>query len=298
MKPLNLIGRKLDFEVARAEGLIKFSDLDINQEIPKYSTDLVSFGYLVNKYLVSIYWDVISKKWYAKLDGHIRISGESPSIALCRAIVDSKYGRGIAVGNKYGRLTILAANTSVGKSWNYKSLCICECGTVKEIFNASLKSGSSQSCGCWNREISRMQKTAFKHGYRDDPIYAVWNAMRARCENEKNHAYKDYGARGISVCKEWKDFRNFINDMGYRPSDNHSIDRINNNGNYEPSNCRWSTRKEQSNNKRNNVFWSIDGIDMTAPQAAEKFGMRLSLIRGRIRKGKTLIEAINQGVGK
>ncbi len=160
----------------------------------------------------------------------------------------------IPVGTKFGRLTVKGPAGMRGR--NATSLCECECGTVKAILNLTLKSGGTQSCGCLAREraSARVKENPprLKHGGKRTITYNSWQGMVSRCLNEKDWKYKRYGGRGITVCRRWSDpdsgFLNFLEDMGQRPSSAHSIDRINNDGNYEPGNCRWATRAQQNQN--------------------------------------------------
>jgi len=133
-----------------------------------------------------------------------------------------------------------------GKSRIYW-VCKCDCGIVKEISSLSLSGAGTQSCGCLKRE------RITTHNMTHTPEYRTWWGMLQRCENPKNSRYTDYGGRGISVCERWKTFQNFFDDMGNRPSANHSIDRWpDNDRGYEPGNCRWATRSQQQLNKRQN----------------------------------------------
>jgi hypothetical protein len=116
--------------------------------------------------------------------------------------------------------------------------------------------------------------------------------MISRCKNEYNTSYNNYGARGIKVCDRWLDFENFYIDMGPRPSPKHSIDRIDVNGNYEPSNCRWATLEEQMNNTSRNVFYEYKGEKLTIAQLARKYNIPVTTLANRLLDGKSISEAI------
>ena len=127
----------------------------------------------------------------------------------------------------------------------------CMCGNTFVAHRGNVKPGHTKSCGCWQAESRVVSHTT--HGFRGTPTYASWANMKNRCLNPKVPKYKDYGARGITVCKRWLDsFASFIADMGERPA-HLTLDRINNDGNYEPGNCRWATAKQQVNNRRCSV---------------------------------------------
>lgn len=125
------------------------------------------------------------------------------------------------------------------------------------------------------------------------PLYPIWLHMRQRCLYPTCKEYKYYGARGITICERWDDFRSFVEDVGTKPSSLHSLDRKDNNGNYEPDNVRWATKKEQMNNTRFNVFLEFNGERLTIKQWSERTGIKYETLRGRIRSKKNLsIEAI------
>ena len=124
------------------------------------------------------------------------------------------------------------------------------------------------------------------------PEYKAWEKMRARCRNPKEPGFDSYGGRGISICKQWESFEVFLEDLGIRPSSEYSLDRINVNGNYSPENCRWATRKEQNNNKRNNHRVQLGDKIFTLQQVAELVGINHKVVRNRIRRGWSYEEAL------
>lgn len=154
-----------------------------------------------------------------------------------------------SIGQRFGRLVVLGLSDYK----RYRILCKCDCGNIVPIYKYNLRDGISKSCGCLRNEI------VTKHGHNTDkkgksPTYSSWDGIIQRCNNPNCKAYKHYGGRGITVCERWNKFENFLADMGENPSKGYSIDRIDVNGNYEPSNCRWATAKEQSRNKRATVI--------------------------------------------
>lgn len=159
------------------------------------------------------------------------------------------------LGQTFGRWTALVRKEN-SKSGHTQWLCRCSCGTLKIVHGNSLVRGLSRSCGCYMREVTgRMGANTRLHGFADTPEYQTWLNMHRRCYDTTNRRWKRYGKRGIQVCVRWHrgnsdGLANFINDMGQRPSKIHSIDRINNDSHYMPSNCRWATRSEQMRNRK------------------------------------------------
>lgn len=186
-------------------------------------------------------------------------------------------------GARYGRLLVLefaGRNEKKHPIWR----CQCDCGSVIILKSHALTEGT-ESCGCLHKEVVR--DTFKKHGASRSPEYVAWQAMKARCFNAKGNAYRHYGARGVTVCERWKNsFENFFDDMGPRPSAQHSLDRFpNNDGNYEPGNCRWATKKEQDFNKRSTVILDCGGVPMTTLEASARFGVPIKRINERRSEG-------------
>lgn len=192
-------------------------------------------------------------------------------------------------GKRFGRWEVLRfSNMDHGNS---KWVCRCSCGTTRIKFGHALwkKNGPSGSCGCFWSEKN------LTHGMCYTPEYMAWKKMKARCHNPKSNRYHTNGARGIRICKKWKNsFQNFINDVGKRPSKNHSIDRIDNNGNYTPSNCRWATEEQQANNKSTSVVLSAFGRKMTISQWSKSRKIPYARIIGRLRLGWSHRKALSK----
>ena len=181
---------------------------------------------------------------------------------------------------KFGRLTALSPTKLKYQNkilWN----CECDCGKFITATTNQLKTGNTTSCGCYKKEILS------KHKMSKTSEYIILSLIKQRCLNKKSKDYKHYGSRGITICDRWlESFENFYKDMGPRPSLNHSIDRIDNNGNYEPSNCRWATKKEQANNTTRNVYFIYNGTKLSIENISIITGLKSRTIRSSISRCK------------
>ena len=206
--------------------------------------------------------------------GHKLRSGHTRSCGCLRPTL------GDLTGQKFGQLTAIVRAENSRAHHRYE--CLCECGNTATVMAQDLSRGHTQSCGCLARFNSQT------HGGRYMPEYKVWSGMLTRCRNSNQNSFRHYGGRGVTVCERWLDFSNFISDMGHRPSAQHQLDRINNDGDYEPSNCKWSTPIEQANNKRSNRRVTVRGVDFkSATEAARLYGVPPKRAQLRLRRGWT-----------
>lgn len=203
-------------------------------------------------------------------------------------------------GKRFGRwlVTGRAETVALHTFW----FCHCDCGATRAVRTKSLLRGASTSCGCFNRDVVGQiaASTNRRHGMTRTPTYTSWQAMRTRCENPRRIGFANYGGRGIAICERWHSFENFLADMGERPI-GASLDRLNNDGNYEPGNCRWATRCEQNRNRRSVrmtparvhlVRW-LAGAGMMHKEIVEVLGVTVNMV-GDATRGRTFKELRNR----
>lgn len=178
-------------------------------------------------------------------------------------------------GRKFSLLTV------IDYFGNSKWKCSCECGKVNYPTTHQLLAGKVRSCGCQISVASK--KRNYRHGFSGSPEHTAWANMNYRCTNEKARNFEHYGGRGISVCERWANsFLNFLSDMGYRPSPQHTLERKDNSGNYCPENCEWANREIQYANRRGNIFLTFEGKSQTITQWAKEKGINANTLRARI----------------
>lgn len=193
--------------------------------------------------------------------------------------------RSFLEGKKFGRLLVVSeTGERKGRRIVYK--CKCDCGNYVHVTSASLVNCHTRSCGCLMRETSKSNLTT--HGKSKDRLYSVWIGVKARCYNKNHHSYKNYGARGVVMCEEWRDnydaFRVWAEANGYNSQAERgdcTLDRIDNDGNYDPSNCRWVNMQEQMNNTRKNVKIELFGEKYTISEASRAFGIKYGNLQSK-----------------
>lgn len=194
------------------------------------------------------------------------------------------------IGRRFVR-TVVVAEAGQDKHGNYKWECLCDCGNKHVVVGYSLRQGYTRSCGCLLLEgAANLNKS---HGLSSHSLFPTWLSMRRRCYNPGQHSYPDYGGRGIGVCERWRnDFAAFLEDMGEKPGPEYTLERERVNEDYGPGNCKWATKEEQANNKRNSHFITAKGKTQTLLQWSREIQCHPVTILARLRTGMTDEEAI------
>lgn len=186
-------------------------------------------------------------------------------------------------GQRFGKLTVIERAENDGKRTQW--LCKCDCGKIFAVWSSALISGNTKSCGCAIIEINKKNFSTHNQSY--TRLYRIWANIKTRCTNDKYNRFCDYGGRGITICNEWLEFENFYNwamSNGY--NNTLTIERVNNNANYEPSNCIWTTMAEQSTNKRSNLLFTYKNKTLCLKQWAKELNIDYILLYNRIVKRK------------
>lgn len=202
-------------------------------------------------------------------------------------------------GQRFGRLTVIKFVCVENKNSVWE--CRCDCGNICNASACHLKNGHTQSCGCLHRERTSAARAI--HKMTRTRIYSIWYEMKRRCFNKKRSNYERYGGRGITVYDEWREnfqaFYEYVSKLEHYGEEGYSLDRIDNNGNYEPGNLRWATAKEQGRNRRSNVLVTYRGKQMTLMDAAEQSGVPYTALIQRYNNGwseKNLFAPVNQSI--
>lgn len=209
------------------------------------------------------------------------------------------YDTGDLTGMVFGRWRVVGYAYAYRRNdgaLRHKWTCVCECGVPGEVETRSLQAGHSKSCGCLFRQRASESciKRCTSHALSKTREYRIWASMIQRCTNPKTNAFKNYGGRGIIVCKKWLDsFEDFLSDVGIAPSGEHTLDRFpNHNGNYEPGNVRWATSAQQARNTQQNIFVTIGDKTLCVRDWADHFGISQFTIYDRIKRGRPLNESL------
>ena len=196
-------------------------------------------------------------------------------------------------GHRFGRLVVTSFSHQDNRRKSYWNT-VCDCGNTKAVSGYNL-GRTVNSCGCLQSESRATHSTT--HGLRKTRTYAIWNSMKQRCNNQNSMFFPDYGARGISVCRRWENsFQNFIDDMGECP-EGMSLERVNNNGDYSPENCKWATKTEQARNRRSNRIITFNGESLTLAEWAERTGVCVGTLHSRLnRDGLSIEDALTKPI--
>jgi hypothetical protein len=188
--------------------------------------------------------------------------------------------------NRFGRWEIIEGDGALVTAR-------CDCGTVKIVRRRSLRCGESKSCGC-DKALrgKRISEAKMRHGATRTPAWVAWVGMRTRCNNPNLPSYQWWGGRGIRVCERWSSFENFLADMGQPPAPRMSLDRIDNDGDYEPGNCRWADHRTQAHNRRDNRVLETPRGPMLMIDAAKAYGLGVSTLSWRLRHGWDVLDAL------
>lgn len=182
-------------------------------------------------------------------------------------------------GKRFGRYVVVSR--SLVSNWGETRWeCVCDCGNTSCVNGTDLKRGTSSSCGCYGREM--VSKAKRVHGQSHSPEHSTWAGMHKRCSNPKTNGFKNYGGKGIKVCERWQDFQKFLADMGPKPSREHTLDRVDRDGDYTPENCRWASHQVQQNNRSTNVVIEHQGQSMTVAEWARQTGLEYSTLWRRL----------------
>lgn len=205
----------------------------------------------------------------------------------------------LMMGRLFGRLTVVEF-AGTDRHQKRKWQCACACGKSTTVGGGELRAGKTLSCGCLGteRRVAAVKISNAKHGRAGSPEHLAWISMRRRCDYQKNKSWKSYGERGISVCERWiNSFENFYADMGDRPSPMHSLDRKETDGNYTPENCKWSTKLEQTRNRRCTRRLTLNGETKTLTEWGKLASLSANCIVSRLQRGWTTQKALSTPAG-
>jgi len=187
------------------------------------------------------------------------------------------------VGERFERLVVVSFSHKSDKGLYYWN-CKCDCGNETKVATGTLNYGKTKSCGCYIRDKNKLSEPS----HTKTSEYKCWSGIITRCTNPNCMSYKNYGGRGIKVCDEWFDYKNFIRDMGKKPDSSYTIERIDVNGGYNKENCKWLKMSEQAKNKRNTLKVNIDGVEYNLKDKAKDMGIKYHTFRWRVLNNKAI----------